>query len=232
MTSPHRGPIIQLFHVYKRYGPRNALVDISLEIHENEFLFISGPSGAGKSTLLKLLYMGEKASEGQIVVDGLNLARIGRRRVPFLRRKFGIVFQDFRLIPGKTVYDNIALVVEAVGTKRHLIDKKVKSLLRTVGMEDRMKAYPPGLSGGEQQRVAVARAIAGDPKIIVADEPTASLDADAAECVVRLLTEYRSRGATLVVATHDTELIRRTGGRVILLKAGGIDATTVLPRSR
>lgn len=232
MASPHRSAIIQLFHVYKRYGPKSALVDISLEIYENEFLFLSGPSGAGKTTLLKLLYMGEKASEGQIVIDGLNLARLGRGRIPFLRRKFGIIFQDFRLIPRKTVYDNVALVVEAVGTKRHLIHKKVKSLLRTVGMEDRMKAYPPSLSGGEQQRVAIARAIAGEPKIIVADEPTASLDADAAEAVVGLLGQYHARGATVVVATHDVELIRRTGGRVILLKAGGVEAKTVLPGQR
>jgi len=221
--------IIQMFHVSKRYSAKAALVDISLEVADNEFVFVSGPSGAGKTTLLRLLYMGEPATTGQIVVDGLNLSRIARRRVPFLRRKFGIIFQDYRLIPSRSVFDNIALVVEAVGTRRQLIRKTVMSLLRTVGMEDRWRALPLSLSGGEQQRVAVARAIAGDPKIIVADEPTSSLDHDSAEIILNLLIQYHQRGATVMIATHDTELIRSTGGRVILLKEGRVDAAAHLP---
>lgn len=222
--------VIQMYHVSKRYGAKDALVDISLNVADNEFLFISGPSGAGKTTLLRLLYMGEKATGGHIVVDGLNLSRISRRRVPFLRRKFGIIFQDYRLIPTRSVFDNIALVVEAVGVRRRLIRKTVMSLLRTVGMEDRHRALPPSLSGGEQQRVAVARAIAGDPKIIVADEPTSSLDHDSAEIILDLLQQYHQRGATVIISTHDTELIRSTGGRVILLKEGRLDASTLLPK--
>ena len=218
-----------MFHVSKRYSAKAALVDISLEVADNEFVFVSGPSGAGKTTLLRLLYMGEPATTGQIVVDGLNLSRIARRRVPFLRRKFGIIFQDYRLIPSRSVFDNIALVVEAVGTRRQLIRKTVMSLLRTVGMEDRWRALPLSLSGGEQQRVAVARAIAGDPKIIVADEPTSSLDHDSAEIILNLLIQYHQRGATVMIATHDTELIRSTGGRVILLKEGRVDAAAHLP---
>lgn len=222
--------IIQMYHVAKRYSEKAALTDVSLEVAENEFVFVSGPSGAGKTTLLRLLYMGEPATTGQILVDGLNLSRIARRRIPFLRRKFGIIFQDYRLIPTRSVFDNIALVVEAVGTKRQSIRKTVMSLLRTVGMEDRHQALPPSLSGGEQQRVAVARAIAGDPKIIVADEPTSSLDDDSAEIVLNLLKQYHRRGATVMIATHDTELIRSTGGRVVLLKEGRVDAATHLPK--
>lgn len=220
---------IQMYNVAKRYGPRAALVDIRLTVADNEFLFLSGPSGAGKTTLLKLLYLGERASEGQIVVDGLNLARISRRRIPELRRKFGIVFQDYKLIPHRTIYDNIALVVEAVGTPRRMVRKKVRNLLRAVGMGDRGGALPASLSGGEQQRVAVARAIAGNPKIIVADEPTGSLDAEAAEAIMGLLHLYHRRGATVIIATHDTELIRTTGGRVVLLKDGRLETSTVIP---
>jgi cell division transport system ATP-binding protein len=171
-----KSAIIRMFHVHKRYGAKHALSDISLQIQPNEFLFISGPSGAGKSTLLKLLYLAEPASEGQILVDGMNLSRISKRTIWQLRRKFGIIFQDYKLIPTRTVYQNVALVLETRGKKRSYIDKKVKTLLRIVNMEDRLTAYPPSLSGGEQQRVAVARAVAGDPKVIVADEPTGSLD--------------------------------------------------------
>ncbi len=222
--------IIQLFHVYKRYGTKTALVDISLDIAEKEFVFVSGNSGAGKSTLLKMMYLGEPVSQGQVVVNGLNLARLSRDRIPMLRRTFGIVFQDYKLIPSKTVYDNIALVVEAVGTKSNLIDKRVRSLLRTVGMEDRYKAYPLSLSGGEQQRIAVARAVAGNPKIILADEPTGSLDQESAEAVFGLLKRFHEYGATVIIATHDTELIRNTGGRVIILKQGCIETDTKIPK--
>lgn len=225
-------PLIRLFHVYKRYGTKTALADISVDITEKEFVFISGHSGAGKSTLLKMMYLGEPVSQGQVVADGLNLARLSRGRIPFLRRKFGIIFQDYKLIPTRTVYDNIALVVEAVGTRGNLIDKRVKSLLRSVGMEDRQKSYPPGLSGGEQQRVAVARAMAGNPKVILADEPTGSLDHDAAEMIFDLLKKFHAHGATVIIATHDTELIRSTGGRVIILKQGCVETDTVIPKLR
>ncbi|PID73286.1 MAG: cell division ATP-binding protein FtsE [Desulfobacterales bacterium] len=225
-----QGGIIQLYHVFKRYGSRNVLSDISLDIGEKEFVFISGPSGAGKTTLLRLIYLAEAATRGEIVVDGVNLARVPSRGVPALRRKFGIIFQDYKLIPTKTVYENIALVVEAVGVRRGQIRKKVGSLLRMVGMNGREAALPRSLSGGEQQRVAVARAVAGNPKIIVADEPTGSLDADSAEAVVGLLVRYHQMGATVLIATHDTDLIRSLGGRVILLNKGQVEISTVLPR--
>jgi len=212
--------IIRMFHVYRNYGPKNALIDITLDIFKSEFLFINGPSGAGKTTLLRLLYLAEPVSDGQILVDGINLSRISHKNIPHMRRNFGIVFQDYKLIPTKTVYENVALVLEAAGQKRRLILKKVKSVLRTVGMEQRLNALPPSLSGGEQQRVAIARAVIGDPKIILADEPTGSLDADAADLIVDLLKKFHTRGATVVIATHDRTLIQKTGGRVVHLNSG------------
>ncbi|MBL7180091.1 MAG: cell division ATP-binding protein FtsE [Pseudomonadota bacterium] len=219
-NTQNTSSIIRIFHVHKKYGGKNALTDITLDIPKNEFLFISGPSGAGKTTLLRLLYLGETVSEGQILIDGMNLARIPRKRIPLLRRKYGIIFQDYKLIPTKTVFDNVAVVLEAMGKKRRLIQKKVTSVLRTVGMEEKINSFPPSLSGGEQQRVAVARAVVGDPKIILADEPTGSLDADSADIIITLLKRFHTRGTTIVVATHDKELIRKTGGRTIHLKQG------------
>ncbi|MGA6925846.1 MAG: cell division ATP-binding protein FtsE [Desulfosarcina sp.] len=215
--------IIRMFHVHKRYGAKQALVDATLDIAKNEFLYISGPSGAGKSTLLKLLYLAEPVSQGQILVDGMNLSRIPRRRIPMLRRKFGIIFQDYKLIPTRTLYENVALVLEAQGKKRSLVEKRVKSLLRVVGLEDRLTAYPPSLSGGEQQRVAVARAVIGDPKIILADEPTGSLDDDSAAIIFELLNRFHGRGATVVVATHDKSLIEGAVGRVLQIRQGRLE---------
>ena len=215
-----KNAIVRMFHVYRGYGRKNALVDVTLDIYKNDFLFISGPSGAGKTTLLKLLYLAEPVSEGQILVDGVNLSRIARKKIAVLRRNFGIVFKDYKMIPTKTVYENISLVLEAAGQKRRMIQKKVNSVLRTVGMEQRLNSLPPSLSGGEQQRVAIARAVVGDPKIILADEPTGSLDADAAGFIFELLKGFHTRGATVVIATHDQELIRKSGGRVVHLSSG------------
>lgn len=212
--------LIRIFNVSKHYGSKPALSQITLEIFKNEFVFFTGPSGAGKSTLLKLLYLGESITEGQVLIDGMNLARISKSRAHILRRKLGIIFQDYKLIPGKTVFQNIALVLEARGLAPRFIQKKVHSVLRTVGMEDRSRAFPLGLSGGEQQKVAFARAVVGEPKIILADEPTGSLDADAAETIFDLLTTFHKKGATVLFATHDTGLIRNTKHRIIHLKQG------------
>ena len=222
--------IIRMFHVHHNFGPKKALIDITLDIAKNEFVFISGPSGAGKTTLLKLLYLGEPVSEGQVLVDGINLTRIPRNKIPDLRRKFGIIFQDYKLIPTKSVFDNVALVLEAAGAKRRIIQKKVKSILRLVGMEDRLKSFPPSLSGGEQQRIAVARAIIGDPKIILADEPTGSLDEDSAEAILDLLRGVHIRGATVIIATHDKALMRKTGGHVLTLQQGRLETSTFLEK--
>jgi cell division transport system ATP-binding protein len=228
IDAAEKSSIIRMFHVHHNYGPKKALIDITLDIAKNEFVFISGPSGAGKTTLLKLFYLGEPASEGQILIDGINLARIPRKRTPQLRRKFGIIFQDYKLIPTKTVYDNVAIVLEAAGDKKRIIQKKVRSVLRLVGMEDRLKSYPPSLSGGEQQRIAVARAIIGDPKIILADEPTGSLDEESAEVILNLLRSVHIRGATVIIATHDKAMMRRTGGHVLHLQQGRLETSTFI----
>ncbi|MBW2491653.1 MAG: cell division ATP-binding protein FtsE [Deltaproteobacteria bacterium] len=227
IEKQNKSPIIRMFHVHKNYGAVKGLNDITLDVLKNELLFISGPSGAGKTSLLKLLYFGEAVSEGQVLIDGMNLSRISHHRIPILRRKFGIIFQDYKLVSTKTVFDNIAIVLEAMGKKRRFVEKKVRSVLRTVGMENSITSFPPTLSGGEQQRIAVARAIVGDPKIILADEPTGNLDEDSAEIILNLLKRFHIRGATVIIATHDKELIRKTGGRVIYLKQGRIESTSI-----
>ena len=158
----------------------------------------------------------------------MNLSRISSKRIPFLRRKFGIIFQDYKLIPTKNVFDNVALVLETMGKKRRFIEKKVKNVLRTVGMENNLHSLPPSLSGGEQQRVAVARAVVGDPTIILADEPTGNLDKDSADIIFELLKRFHIRGATIVIATHDKKLIQKTGGRAIHLKQGRLQTTSTV----
>lgn len=212
--------MVQMFHVHRSYGNQQALVNVSLAVAAGELVFITGPSGAGKSTLLKLLYLGEAASEGQIVVDGQNLARIKPRQIPLLRRKFGIIFQDYKLIASRSAYENVALVLEAAGERSRSIPQKVMEVLRMVGMEERAAAMPLSLSGGEQQRIAVARAVVGRPQIILADEPTGSLDPDTAHTILRLLLGLHRYGTTLIIATHDQELMRVAGGRVVRLERG------------
>jgi cell division transport system ATP-binding protein len=219
-------PVIRLFHVHKAYGVQKSLIDITLDIHRNEFVLVTGPSGAGKSTLLKLLYLAEPVTQGQVIVDGVNLSRISRGRIPHLRRSFGIIFQDFKLIPTRTVFENVALVLQAQGEKRRQVDKRVSSVLRTVEMDHRQGAYPLSLSGGEQQRVAVARAIAGSPRIILADEPTGSLDPEAAAVILSLLKGIHQKGATVILATHDRALIENAGGRSIHLVQGQLSQST------
>ena len=230
MDAAEKSSIIRMFHVHYNYGPKKALIDITLDIAKNEFVFISGPSGAGKTTLLKLFYLGEMVSEGQILIDGINLARMSRKRIPLLRRKFGIIFQDYKLIPTKSVFDNVSLVLEAAGARKRIINKKVRSVLRLVGMEDRINSYPPSLSGGEQQRIAVARAIVGDPQIILADEPTGSLDDESAEIILDLLRGVHIRGATVIIATHDKALMRRTGGHILHLQQGRLETSVFLEK--
>jgi cell division transport system ATP-binding protein len=225
MGELQSSPIIRMFHVHKSFGPQKCLIDINLDIHRNELLLVTGPSGAGKSTLLKLLYLAEPVTQGQVIVDGINLDRVPRRRIPYLRRNFGIVFQDYKLIPTKTVFDNVGLVLEALGEKRRQIRKKVNSVLRTVEMEHKQNAYPPSLSGGEQQRVAVARAIVGSARIILADEPTGSLDPESAANIMGLLKGIHKKGSTVIIATHDQMLIENAGGRIIHLHQGQLSET-------
>jgi len=228
-----KNPIIRLFNVSKRYGAKLALNNVSLDIEPGEFIFVSGPSGAGKSTLLRVLYLAENVSEGQILIDGMNLARISSRKLPVLRRRFGMVFQDFKLIPSRTVFENVALVLEVAGEKPSYIRKKVMHVLRTTGMEKKINALPQTLSGGEQQRVAVARAVVGEPSIILADEPTGSLDDKAAQAVMDFLMEYHKKGATILVASHNLHLMETTvRGRNIVLEEGKLKTTSTMLSNR
>lgn len=215
-----KNTIIRMFNVSKQYGKMEALSNLSLEVRKNEFVFVTGPSGAGKSTMIKLLYKGETASSGAILVDGMNLSRISRKQIPMLRRKFGVVFQDFKLIPTKTVFQNVSLVLEVAGFKPKEIHPLVMDVLERVGIADRFEEFPPVLSGGEKQRVAIARAMVGTPKIVLADEPTGSLDPDSAAHIFRLLRSVHARGATVIIATHDQQMINKHNGRVVRLEKG------------
>jgi cell division transport system ATP-binding protein len=229
--SANRGKsnIIRLFNVTQRYGGKLALNNITLDIKSGEFILISGPSGAGKSTLLKILYLAEQVAEGQILIDGINLARISSTRLPFLRRRFGMVFQDFKLIPNRTVFDNVALVLKVAGKKPAYIKKKVMHVLRVTGMEKKANHLPPTLSGGEQQRVAVARAVVGEPAIILADEPTGSLDSESAQRVLDLLSGYHQNGATILIASHNIEQMDCfSRGRNIALEDGKLKGISTI----
>ncbi len=226
IMMPSRDPIIRMFGVSKRYGSRYALKDITLEVNAGEFILVTGASGAGKSTLMKLLYLAERVSSGQIIVDGMNLARIRGRKIPFLRRRFGVIFQDFKLIPNRTVYENVALVLEASGEKPAAVKKRVMKVLTSTGMDAMSGVYPPVLSGGEQQRVAVARALVGKPAIILADEPTGSLDAASAQAILNYLMSYHDKGATIFVASHNMQLVSFAAkSRSIALDQGKLTST-------
>ncbi|MEA1968090.1 MAG: ATP-binding cassette domain-containing protein [Thermodesulfobacteriota bacterium] len=224
-----REPIIRMFNVSKRFGKHYALKNITMEVTAGEFILVTGASGAGKSTLMQLLYLAQRVSKGQIIVDGMNLARIPGGKVPYLRRRFGVIFQDFKLIPNRTVYENVALVLEAAGEKSAFIREKVIQVLKTTGMDGRLKSFPPALSGGEQQRVAVSRALVGDPAIILADEPTGSLDAESAQAVLDCLMGYHKKGATIFIASHNMQLISRAvRSRSIALERGELKGTAKL----
>jgi cell division transport system ATP-binding protein len=217
--------MIQLFHVHKEYpGDGPALLDVTLEVEKGEFVFLTGPSGAGKSTLLKLLFCAEPATSGQLLLFGKNLAKIRPAAVPLVRRNIGFVFQDFKLLAERTVAENVALPLEVRGLAEKEVKKKVRLLLRSVGLEHRAGKFPPSLSGGEQQRIAVARALAPDPALLLADEPTGNLDPDRTVEVMDLLNAANARGTTVVVATHDRSLLDRYKKRVIALDRGRVVA--------
>jgi len=213
--------MIQIYNVCKNYQKDSAALDqITLKIPKGDFVFITGPSGAGKSTLLKLLYAGERPNRGQILIDGRNVTRMSGRQVPFLRRKMGVVFQDFKLIAGRTIYENVAFALEVQGRKRYEISKKVYAALKNVGLQHKLNRYPLELSGGEQQRVAVARALVVDPMILIADEPTGNLDPETTIELMELFKSANARGSTVLMATHDRDLIRRYPRRIVTLENG------------
>ena len=222
--------VIRLFHVGKSYpGGQTALADVTLHIARGEFVFLTGASGAGKSTLLKLVFREEVPDDGQILVNGRNVASLPRSKIPYLRRTLGIVFQDFRLIPRKTVFENVTYLPRIVGCDATTQKKLAYQALRRVGLAHRLNAFPAELSGGEQQRVAIARALIDEPELLIADEPTGNLDPELSEEILRLFLDVNRRGTTLLVATHDRELIRRTGRRVLTLDRGRLVGDEELP---
>ncbi len=216
--------MIQLFHVTKTYPPKSpALVDINLEIGKGEFVFVTGPSGAGKTTLLKLLFREEEPTEGQILVDGKNITRMNSRGIARLRREVGLVFQEFKLLPRLSALENVALAAEVIGTPRRESHTRAYHLLRELGLKGKYDAKPLTLSGGEQQRVAIARALVNDPGLVLADEPTGNLDPQVADETMDLFRKIQQRGTTILIASHDLELVKRYGTRVIYLRRGRLD---------
>jgi len=215
--------LIQLYNVTKIYsGGIQALVDVTLQIAKGEFVFLVGPSGAGKSTLLRLLLREELPTRGQIFIGGRSVARLKPREIPLLRRSIGMIFQDFRLLEDRTIYENVAFALEVLEYPREEIRRRVPALLELVGLAHRARALPSQLSGGEQQRVAIARAIANNPPLILADEPTGNLDAKTAWEVMNLLDKINKRGATVLVATHNREIVAAMQRRVITLERGRV----------
>jgi len=213
--------VIQLTHVNKAYRHDHAaLYDISLSIEKGEFVFLTGTSGAGKTTLLRLLFRDQIPTEGQIWVDGENLARMSAGRIPHLRRRIGIVFQDFRLLERRTVFENITFVQRFLGASNREQKEKALRTLKMVGLAHKMHAFPPELSGGEQQRVAIARAVINEPVLLLADEPTGNLDAALSYEILELFRDINSRGTTVLIATHDTDLLQRLPRRVLTLERG------------
>jgi cell division transport system ATP-binding protein len=214
--------MIQIFRTSKSFGTSKALEDINLNVRKGEFIFITGPSGAGKTTLLRLIFGADAPTSGQILINNINLTRVRGKNLDLLRRKIGFVFQDFKLLNNKTVYQNVALALEVTGERPSIIRKKTHQALKAVGLASKEKAFPLQLSGGEQQRVAIARAIINNPLILVADEPTGNLDPDITKDIMLLFRTINMNGTTVVIATHSRELLENTGQRVIVLKNGQI----------
>ena len=214
--------MIQLYHVSKYYDRRLALSDITLEVEKGEFILLMGPSGAGKSTLLKLLIGAERPEEGQIFIQGRSLAKLRPSEVPALRRKVGVVLQDFRLLPKKTIFDNVSLPLLVQGAANGEIRRKVTEALRAVGLDHKKDLFPPGLSTGEQQRICIARAIVNGPIVLLADEPTGNLDPDLTSEIIELFKSINARGTTVIVATHDPHVLAQVNRRVITLDHGRV----------
>ncbi len=212
--------MIQLFRVSKSFGVSKALQNINLRIRKGDFVFVTGPSGAGKTTLLRLIFGAEPPTEGQILIRGINLNRIRRTSLDLLRRRMGFVFQDFKLLTRKTVFQNVAIALEVTGERPAVVRKKTRQALKAVGLSKKGELYPLQLSGGEQQRVAIARAVVNDPLILIADEPTGNLDPEITRDIMVLFRSISLRGTTVIIATHNQELMKDTEQRIIFLKEG------------
>jgi cell division transport system ATP-binding protein len=215
--------MIEMQDVYKTY-PNGvvALNGVSVRIKQGEFVYVVGPSGAGKSTFIKMMYREEKPTSGTIMVNGVNLANIKDSKVPLLRRNIGVVFQDFKLLPKLTVYENVAFALEVIEESPKVIRKKVMEVLELVGLKHKIRSYPNELSGGEQQRVSIARSIVNSPKIVIADEPTGNLDPETSWGIMELFEKINDRGTTIVMATHNKEIVNATRRRVIAIENGTI----------
>lgn len=214
--------MIKFVNVSKNYLSTFALRDINLEIGKGEFVFFVGPSGAGKSTLMKLLYREEVASAGKVFVGGIDVSRISSDKVPNLRRCMGIIFQDYKLLPKQTVYDNVAYVIRTLGMSSQEIDKRVKGAIKVVGLAHKLYSRPTELSGGEQQRVGIARAIVNGPPLLIADEPTGNLDPQTSMEVMEILDQINQKGITVIISTHDHTIVNHYRKRVITLDSGQI----------
>lgn len=221
MPSSSRDEIVSLYHVDKVYPPnQTALRNIDFSIKSGEFVFIAGSSGAGKSSLLKLLFAEEKTTRGEVVIAGRNIAKISNKQIAMLRRKVGVIFQDYRLLPYHSVIENVSLPLEVLGASKQERMRSAFQMLAAVGLKDKVNSRPLTLSGGEQQRVAIARALVGRPKIILADEPTGNLDPDLTVKVFNLLLEANTCGATVIVASHNLALIEEINQRTLVLESG------------
>jgi cell division transport system ATP-binding protein len=215
--------MIEMQDVYKTY-PNGviALNGINVRIKQGEFVYVVGPSGAGKSTFIKMMYREEKPTSGTIMVNGVNLAKLKDSKVPLLRRNIGVVFQDFKLLPKLTVYENVAFALEVIEESPKMIRKKVMEVIELVGLKHKASSYPNELSGGEQQRVSIARSIVNSPKIVIADEPTGNLDPETSWGIMDLFEKINDRGTTIVMATHNREIVNTIRRRVIAIEKGKI----------
>lgn len=215
--------MIQLIDIYKDYpNGHRALKGVNIEVGKGEFIFVVGASGAGKSTFIKLLLKEENPTSGQIILDEEDITRVKQREIAHIRRKVGVVFQDFRLLPNKTVYENIAFAMEIIEENPKNIKRQVPMVLGLVGLSEKANSYPHQLSGGEQQRVALARAIINNPKLLICDEPTGNLDPDTAQGIMDAIYEINYRGTTVIMATHAKDIVNRAKKRVVVLKNGEI----------
>lgn len=214
--------LIQLKNVYKQYkNGVTALCDVNLGISKGDFVFVIGASGSGKSTMIKLLYREERPTKGEVYVGGVNVAKLKNRKVYKFRRKLGIVFQDYKLLPKLTVYENVAFALECLGMKEKEIRPRVMKAIEAVGLKEKTRSYPDKLSGGEQQRVSIARAIVNNPKLLICDEPTGNLDPDTSMGIMKVLDSInKDWGTTIVMATHDKEIVNKMKKRVIILDKG------------
>ena len=212
--------MIRLYHIHKSFGDHEVLRDVTVQVSKGEFAYVTGPSGAGKSTLLKLLYGAEKPSSGKLLVGGVDASKLTQRQLPYLRRNIGVIFQDFKLIHSRSVEDNLGLALEVLGLPRDRIRRRVRAVLNVVGLKGKEGRLPLQLSGGEQQRVAVARAILNDPAVLLADEPTGNLDGAMAIEVMEILMAVNLRGTTVLVATHDVGLMDRFPHRRLRFEDG------------